>query len=92
VLPQAKAIWPVEPAEIGAGQSTHAYSSLEIGNCQGSDRQMLANLPEILPAGEFFFVGYPTGAMDVWPASGGRGENWWAKTRVFAQVPAQVTA
>lgn len=29
-------VWPVEPAQNWAGQSTHAYSSLRIGRCQGS--------------------------------------------------------
>jgi hypothetical protein len=31
-------VWPVEPTQNWAGQSTHAYSSLRIDRCQGSCR------------------------------------------------------
>ncbi len=31
-------VWPVEPTQNWAGQSTHAYCSLRIGCCQGSCR------------------------------------------------------
>jgi hypothetical protein len=42
--------WPVEPTRNRAGQSTHAYSSLRIGTCQGLSRPQRYKLRQILAA------------------------------------------
>ena len=72
----AQCIWPVEPTQKRAGQSTHAYSFLCFGRCQGLSGSHTEKLPQNVGSkcqeGEYsgFYAGFTRVPLSIYGSVG----------------------